>query len=354
MSSGNAAGSPGVRATRATRAPGAARAAFPFRAAVDRRVRGARCAAAALTAACLAWSLVSCGERFDLPPQPLYEIPIPEPGTFNLKSVWTLDRPTDLALSGIYVFIIQGHERVSAFYSTQIAPRTPPWISAYEGLLAPVLVTVCKRDSLFVIVADSADMRCKIYNYLGGPPIQSFTDTLWNRFSGLAADGNLNIYVADAERDTIQSYDRWGHPRRVVSDYGTGSGYVIDPHGLAHNGRMLLVADTGKNWVQRLRPDTTNIAAISEPIGRQEGLLLGPLDVASDVRGDYIYVADTGHDRVLKFQTLGAFEDTVYSAEKIPLATPLVGPRFVCGEDSLVFVSDPEENRVLLLQLKPL
>ena len=311
-------------------------------------------AAAVLLAAGLAAWLAACGERFDLPPQPDYNIPIPEPGTFNLKSVWSLDRPTDLAISGIYLFVIQGRERVSAFYSTQIAPRTPPWISTYEGLTAPVLLTVCKRDSLFVIVADSADMRCKIYNYLGGPPIESFTDTLWRSFSGLAADGDLNIYVADAARDTIQSYDRWGHSRRVVSDYGTGSGYVIDPHGIAHNGRMLLVADTGKNWVQRLRADTTNIAAIAEPIGRQEGLLLAPMDVASDSRGDYIYVADTGHDRVLKFQTLGTFEDTVYSAAKIPLDVPLVAPRYVCGEDSLVFVSDPAGSRVLLLQLKPL
>jgi hypothetical protein len=294
----------------------------------------------------------ACGERFDLPPQPDYQLPIPEPGTFNLKGVWSVPEPTDLALSGLYIFVIEEHTRVRAYFSTRSSPSPPPWVSPYEGLIAPVQVAACKRDTLFVIVADAGDMHCKIYNYLGGPPLHTFTDTLWVELSGLAADGDLNIYVADAARDTIQSYDRWGRRVRVVSDYGTGSGYVIDPHGLAHNGHMLIVADTGKNWVQRLRPDTTDIAAIAEPIGRQEGLLLAPWDVASDSRGEFIYVADTGHDRVLQFQTTGDFGDTVYSPEKIPLDSALVAPRFVCGEDSLVFVSDPAGDRIVLLELK--
>ncbi|MFH1143810.1 MAG: NHL repeat-containing protein [Candidatus Eisenbacteria bacterium] len=300
------------------------------------------------------WMVCSCGERLDLPPQPTYQPEIPEPGTFNLRAVWSIERPGDLALSGIYLFVIEDHARVRAFFTTRLSPSPPAWVSSYQDLIAPVQVAVCKRDSLFVVVADSGDMRCKIFSYLGGAPLYSFTDSLWVEFSGLATDGNLNIYVADAARDTIQSYDRWGRRLRVVSDYGTGSGYVIDPHGLAHDGHMLIVADTGKNWVQRLRPDTTNIPAIAEPIGRQEGLLLSPLDVASDSRGEFIYVADTGQDRVLKFQTTGGFQDTVYSHRKISLEEPILAPRFVCGEDSLVFVSDPDNDRIVLLELKPL
>jgi hypothetical protein len=296
----------------------------------------------------------ACGQRMDLPPQPTHPPEIPEPGTYNLKTVWTLPAPTDLAVFGLYLFVIEENSRLGAYYTTRYSPTTPPMISPFEELIGPVQVAVAKRDSLFVVVADSADMRCKIYYWLGGPPLHTFTDSLWVSFDGLAADEDLRIYVADAERDTIRAYDRWGHREHTVSSYGTGAGYVIDPHGLAHNGRMLIVADTGKNWVQRLRPDTTSTAAIATPIGIETGLLVTPYDVAADRYGEFIYVADTGQNRVLKFLTTGAFQDTIYSPMKIDLTPPILSPRYVCSEDSLVFVSDPATNRLALLELKPL
>lgn len=204
-------------------------------------------------------------------------------------------------------------------------------------------------------------MRCKVYSWQGGAPIYSFTDSLWVTFSGLAADESLNVYVADAGRDTIQVYDRLGRRRHLVSDHGTGSGYVIGPHGLAYtrtsSGKeFLVVADTQKNWVQRLRPDTTNVAAIPDPIGLKEGELEGPMDVATDRYGEFIYVADSGHNQVLKYLRTGALEDTVYSQQKpsTPVDPAVENPRYVCSEDSLVFVSDTKANRVVVLELAAL
>lgn len=299
-------------------------------------------------------ALFGCGQQMPLPPAP------PEggqdlvvPGTYNLRGTWPLSGPGDVAVNGLYLFVIEEGKRVDAYYAKQLSPRTPSMIAPFTDLVAPVQLAVAKRDSLFVIVADAGDMSCKIYYWLGGPPLATFHDTLWVSFTGLAADGNLNIFVADAARDTIQAYDRWGHPLRVVSDYGTGGGYVIDPHGLAHNGDVLIVADTGKNWVQRLEPDTTNVAALSPPIGVDE-ILLQPEDVAVDRNGEFIYVADTGHDRVLKFLTTGAFQDTVAAPQKIDLTPPFRAPRYLCAEDSLVFVSDSVSNRIVVLELKPL
>ncbi len=294
-----------------------------------------------------------CGQRIDLPEQPPAVFVTPEPGTYNLKTVWELSAPSDVAVAGLFLFVIENHTRVAVYYSTRGYPARPSLVSEFAGLTAPVRLAVAKRDSTFLVVADSADMRLKIYYWLGGEPLFSFTDSLWESFSGLAADGNLHIYVADAARDSVLAYDRWGRRLRVVSDYGTGSGYVIAPHGLAHNGEMLIVADTGKHWVQRLRPDTSNVAAILDPIGLEEDLLLAPEGVAVDPSGEYIYVADTGHDRVLKFQLDGEFADTIYSAQKIGLDPPLEAPRYLCARDSLVFVSDPETNRLALFQLTP-
>jgi hypothetical protein len=297
---------------------------------------------------------IGCGARMDLPPQPTHPPEIPVPGTYNLKTTWSLPAPTDLAVFGLYLFVIEENARVGAYSTTHYSPDPIEMVSRFEGLIAPVAIAVVKRDSLFVVVADSADMQCKLYFWLGGPPLHTFTDSLWTRFDGLAADEDLRIYVGDAARDTIMAYDRWGQRLHAVSSYGTGSGYVIDPHGLAHNGRMLLVADTGKDWVQRLRADTTSAPALTPPLGMEPGLFVAPEDVAADRYGEFIYVADTGQNRVLKFLTTGAFQDTVYAPEKITLIPPLLAPRFVCSEDSLVFVSDPGNDRIVVLELKPL
>lgn len=297
-----------------------------------------------------------CGQQIDLPPQP-EPIRTPEPGTYNLRTVWDVPAPTDIVIFDIYLYVIEENKRVGAYLSKRLGADPAGLISPFEGLVNPVQLALSRGESKHIVVADSGDMQCKVYSWRGGQPIHAFTDSLWASFSGLAADDNLIIYVADAERDIIQAYDRWGGRKHLVSDYGTGSGYVIRPHGLAHTvtpsgEKLLIVADTGKNWVQRLRPDTSNVAAILEPIGLEEEELQEPMDVAAGRYGEFVFVADSGHDQVLKYLRTGAFEDTVYSAAKIAdVDPPIQRPSYVCSQDSLVFVSDPVQNRIVVLQL---
>ncbi len=295
-----------------------------------------------------------CGSQFELPPQP-EPGRIPEPGTYNLLTTWNVPAPTSIAISGLYTFVIEDHARLGVYYSNRYEPVTPSVVGEFEELIEPVQVAISKKDSLFVIVADRGDMQCKVYYWLGGAPLSRFTDSRWNEFSGLAADQDLRVYVSDATRDTISCYDRWGTHIRVVSEYGTGSGYVITPNGIGMASGIadspLLVADTGKNWVQRLRADTTGVATYLDPIGFEPGELDSVLGVAAERYGEFAFVADTGHDRVLKYLMSGAFVDTVYSAEKIELDLPVRAPRYLCAEDSLVFLSDPPNDRILLLLL---
>ena len=301
-----------------------------------------------------AWLMGGCGSQYDLPPQP-EPGRIPEPGTYNLLATWNIPHPTSIATFGLYLFVVEDSSRVGAYYANRIEPVAPSLIGEFEELIKPAQVALVKRDSLFVIVADAGDMQCKIYYWLGGPPLYRFSDSRWREFSGLAADPNLRIYVGDATRDTISCYSRWGDHLHVVSKNGTGSGFVIEPHGLGiatgESGAPLLVADTGKNWVQRLEPDTTAVAAYLDPIGLDGVQLTAPEGVASDRYGEYVFVADTGGNRVLKYLVSGAFVDTVYSASKIGLEPPVEVPRFLCSEDSVVFLSDPAQDRIVLLNL---
>ncbi len=327
--------------------------------AATRRHRIILLAAAGMVVVFWCLTLLGCGQQMDLPQQPETEYQTPTPGTFNLKGTWNIPSPSDLVTAGPYLFVIEENARVAVYANSKPAPSRPSIFAEYEGLIAPVHIAAVQSDSTFLVVADSGDMHCKIYYQLGGAPLYSFTDTLWQSFSGLAADKALRVYVADARRDTVQAYSRWGERLHVVADYGTGSGYVIDPAGLAHGGGILVVADVGKNWVQRLASGLSNTPVYLEPIGLEEDLLSRPLDVALESDGKYIHIADTGHDRVLKFTAEGAFRDTVYSPEKIQLDPPVVRPRFLCVRDSsaildqssLVFLSDPDEDRILLLEL---
>lgn len=295
--------------------------------------------------------LLSCGQEFRLPPQP-DPGRIPTPGTYNLDKVWSIPSPTDIVLRGSYVYVIEEELRVGVYLSRQKEPSHPGFIGEFEGLIRPVQICLAKRDSTFIFVADAGDMQVKRYYFRGGAPLFSFTDSSWVEFSGLAADNNLRVFVSDAVRDTVYKYDARGQRLHLVSDYGTGQGFVIDPHGMAYTAGALWIADTGKNWVQRLKPDSTNIAFPGKPIGLDLELA-DPFDVATDPSGERVFVAEAGNDRVFRFQATGSFEDTVYTPTRRETLVdpPIRAPKYIAADDSLVFIPDAVNARIVVLRL---
>ncbi|MCA9728716.1 MAG: NHL repeat-containing protein [Candidatus Eisenbacteria bacterium] len=295
--------------------------------------------------------LAACGQEFHLPPRP-EPGRIPTAGTYNLEAIWTLDAPTDLASQGSFLYVIEGDATVHAYLTEQRTPQQTPFVAEFEGLVHPVHVAIAKKDSTFVFVADAGDMTVKRYHFTGGAIRQTIQDSSWVELSGLAVDGDLNVYVSDAPRNVVYRYAPSGEVDRLVSDLGSGTGFVDGPTGMFFNGVHLVVSDTNKNWVQRIVPDTTNIAASGDPIG-VDFTLHEPMDVTSDRDRSFIYVADTGSDRILKFLTTGAFEDSVYSPFKTEttLEIPIAGPRYVATEGDKVFVSDPANDRVVIFKL---
>lgn len=294
--------------------------------------------------------LAACGQQFDLPPQPDPQDATLN-NTYNLAKVWNIPGPGAMASQGSWVYVIEEEARVHAYFTGQQRAIQPNFIGEFEGLVRPVQIAVAERESIFVYVADAGDMTVKRYHFTGGAPRASFQDPAWTEFSGLAADAFLNVYVADAGRNTIHKYTPDGELDKLISDLGSGRGFVDRPHGLYWNGRYLLVADTGKDWAQRLVDDATNLAAPGAAIG-EEFELDGPAGISTD-RGDEnnIYVADTGSNRVFKFAANGTFVDSVYTATKIPLDVPVNAPRHLAVAGVFVFLADPENDRILGLEL---
>jgi len=298
-----------------------------------------------------ALAFAGCGQQFELPPQP-ESGRIPTPGTYNLDRIWEIPSPTDLLVHGSFVYVIEEEATVEVYLRRYPEPVRPAFVGDFEGLVRPVHVCLARRDSTFIFVADAGDMQVKRYYFRGGEPLHAFRDSAWVELSGLAADEHLNVYVSDAVRDTIYKYDEYGERVRLIADRGTGQGFVIGPQGLAYRNKVLWVADTGKNWVQRLRPDSTNTAFEGHPIGLDIELA-EPVDVAADPAGESVFVTEAANDRVFRFQATGGFQDTVYAHTKreVQVDPPLDAPRYVAADDSLVFLPDPENDRIIILRL---
>jgi hypothetical protein len=297
--------------------------------------------------------LAGCGQKFTLPPQP-EPGRIPTPGTYNLDKVWHLPSPTDVVLRGSYLFVIEEHARVNVYLSRQKEPVHPSFIGTFDGLTRPIQLCLAKRDSTFLFVADAADMTIKRYYFRGGPSLFSFTDTSWTSIDGIAADSYLNVYVSCAVRDSsvIYKYNAQGKRVRLISGAGTGQGFCIRPHGLAFVNNSVWVADPGNSRAQRLHSDSTNVAYPGRPIGAAFPLE-EPVDVATDPAGQRIFVVEEQGDRILRFQPTGALEDTVYTQtrKETIVDPPIDAPRYVAADDSLVFLPDSANNRIVVVRL---
>jgi hypothetical protein len=179
----------------------------------------------------------------------------------------------------------------------------------------------------------------------------------WIRLAAAASIGGLTadldsgfVYVADAVANTIGKFaaDDTGGRRVVnVATEGNGDGFVREPHGIFWFDDLLLVADTGKNWLQLIDADTPQAGRgqISGP--ESEPLQLrNPMDVWVDAAGIY-YVADTLNDRVLQIDEDGVVLEDVTSLD--PLATP--APQSVVANRTQVWVPNPADSRLTVYQI---
>jgi|GEM_PF-3415614 len=215
---------------------------------------------------------------------------------------------------------------------------------------------------------------------LNGAPVGSFTDTLFLWVNGVAADGAGRVYVSgtiaycsvdpfDTRIRTFDSqfriyrYERGaGASGSVIGDgwrrdlsyevaEGTGVGSTKDPRGMLWSsgaGSALYFADTGNHEVQKFADPASGGSSFKLAFGGsgEDNIHLSfPVDVSVDGAG-YVYVADFGNKRVLRYDPDGGFVQKV-NIEKDAVGDTLETPLAVTADNEQVYVADPAHAEVV-------
>jgi len=172
---------------------------------------------------------------------------------------------------------------------------------------------------------------------------------------GLAVDGAGAVYVVDSSHNRIEKFDpngnfitAWGHRGSEPGEFSFGSSqdYTQPPGGgIAVSGNYVYVADSGNNRIERFNLSGGEVLAWGEH-GSGPGQFSYPRGVAAN-EGE-VLVSDDDNHRIERFDRDGAFQETVGSYGTGPgqFGFPYGVALDAAGD---VFVADDINHRVVKL-----
>jgi len=166
----------------------------------------------------------------------------------------------------------------------------------------------------------------------------------------VSADGGT-ISVSDSGNNRIQQFSAATGAFEVAFDgNGSGAGQFNTPKGLTYDSLgTLYVVDSGNNRI--VVSESPGVLVISGSGGTALGQFNGPMNLSVNERG--VYVADTGNNRIQKFD---APEDGLFTITpanvRFGFSTNFSQPYSVAAVDNLTnelfYVADTGNNRVVL------
>ncbi|MEN6342625.1 MAG: dockerin type I domain-containing protein [Methanospirillum sp.] len=173
------------------------------------------------------------------------------------------------------------------------------WSGANGEFSDPRGIAIDSADNVYV--TDSGNCRIQKFDSNG-----TFLTSWSNYGDGIAIDDSDAVYVAGTYADHgIIKYDvngtvlaKWGPTGSGDGEFNTPAAIAVDRTG------TIYVADSYNGRVQKVTPDGS-FAGKWETYGRG-GMFVGPSGIALDHSG-HVYVMDGGNSRLEKFTTTGTF-----------------------------------------------
>ena len=164
----------------------------------------------------------------------------------------------------------------------------------------------------------------------------------------IASDPAGDTYVADTANSRVQVFDPQGNYLRTIGASGRGPGQLTGPRGLAvdPSGR-LLVSDTVDNRIEVFAPTGTFATQWTSTGGARKGLA-APAGIGVDPRGS-VYVADSGNARLVRLWGDGTYLGELAGPAAVGGAqVSAVSSAAVAAGSGLLYVADTGHNRVLV------
>jgi sugar lactone lactonase YvrE len=228
-------------------------------------------------------------------------------------------KPYDIAFDGsgyAYVTDLQNN-RVQKFTSDgQFVMKWGSTGTADGQFKQPNAVTVDASGYVYVleyIAGDAGMYRSRVQKFTSNGEFVlkwgsvGTGDGQFSNPTGIAADGNSYVYVADFANDRIQKFTTGGQFVKKWGSRGSGDGQFLGPYDIAvDSSGNVYVADGNNNRVQKFTSDGQFVKKWGG-YGTGDGQFYFPGGMAMDGDG-HVYVSDQGNHRIQKFTSDGVFE----------------------------------------------
>ncbi len=156
------------------------------------------------------------------------------------------------------------------------------------------------------------------------------------------------LWIADTGNHRVQVWTIHGEFVRAFGAFGSASGELNAPHGIAVDGERVVVADTLNDRVQVFDREGHSLLRFGG-WGADDALFNHPMDVTLDDAGN-VYVADADNHRVQKFDAEGAH--LLSFGDFGPHPGFFAAPSGVTHHGGLIYVNDRENHRIQVFDLE--
>lgn len=170
------------------------------------------------------------------------------------------------------------------------------------------------------------------------------TGVKYDRPTGLAADGEGNLYIADTGNDAI---------RRITSegDVTTVASGLSEPTGLCFKNGALYAVESGAHRVIRIENGQVSVVAGNGMEGRSDGAAAQaefsfPQGVAVSDDGT-VYVSDTGNNAVRKIQN--GMVSTLIACDQSKMDSYPVAPSGLMIREDQLYICDHFSRKVFVI-----